>query len=61
MVMDRTFYILSSRVNAQYLLAFVNGGSMPSADKVSPLASSLLQVESKARASVLHKDLCSRP
>lgn len=47
---DRTFYMLSSRVDSQQVLAFVNGGTMPSADELSPLASSILQAESKAKA-----------
>jgi hypothetical protein len=50
MVVDRTFYLLSPRVNSQQFLAFVNGDTMPSANEVSPLAASLLQVELKAKA-----------
>ena len=47
-VVDRTFHILSPRVDSQHILAFVKGGDMPDANEVSPLAPSLLQVESKA-------------
>jgi hypothetical protein len=49
MVVGRMFHIFSSRVHPQHLLAVVNGGPMPSADEVSLLASSLLQVESNAK------------
>lgn len=49
MVVGRTFHTLSSQVNSQHLLAFVDGGPMPNADEMASSASSLLQTESKAK------------
>lgn len=52
-VVDRTFYIHPSSVDSQHVLAFVKGGDMPNPDEVAPLASSLLQVESKPMTYVI--------
>jgi hypothetical protein len=57
--MDRTFYIIHIESNSKYRLAFVNGGPMPSADEVSSLALSLLQVRSTAMTWVLHQGFVS--
>jgi len=45
----REFHIPSSRVDSQYVLAFVIGGDMPKSNEVSSLASPFLRVESKLR------------
>lgn len=54
------FYILPSSVDSQHVLAFVKGGDMPNPDEVAPLASSLLQVESKPMTYVLYNGCCIR-